>query len=157
MLSFITTIFLLYHLIYISKTRLDWSQQQLIQLLNTSWSNNKKKNISGMLVYLGDRFVQLLEGEKEDVLNTFQNIQLDPRHKEISVLLEGTSENRIFSNWSMGFKSVDYEEFENITGFRDPAAYFSDDNINNHSHPAVIFLKLFYDKNYRDFTDLTTI
>lgn len=106
---------------------------------------------------MGDRFVQLLEGEKEAVLNTFNKISLDQRHGELTVLLEGTSEKRIFSNWSMGFKSVDYDEFENITGYSDPAAYFSDDNINNHSHPAVIFLKLFYDKNYRDFTDLHTI
>jgi hypothetical protein len=125
--------------------------------LDKSWTNNKQKEISGMLVYLGDRFIQLLEGKEEDVQQTFSRIKYDPRHRDLTLLLEGNHEERIFKTWSMGFKSIDYGEFEKLTGFSDPTDFFSDDNINNHSHPALIFLKLFYDKNYRDFTDQLNI
>lgn len=144
---------MLHYLIYISRTSQSWSQQELLKLLEVSWSRNKLRNISGMLVFLGDRFIQLLEGTKEDVLNTLAKIEQDSRHADVNILLEGSHEERIFKSWSMGFKQIDLTDFEKITGFRDPTDFFADDHINNHSHPALIFLKLFYDKNYRDFID----
>lgn len=144
---------MLHYLIYISRTSQSWSQQELLKLLEVSWGRNKLRNISGMLVFLGDRFIQLLEGTKEDVLSTLAKIEQDSRHADVNILLEGSHEERIFKSWSMGFKHIDLTDFEKITGFRDPTDFFADDHINNHSHPALIFLKLFYDKNYRDFID----
>ena len=104
-----------------------------------------------MLIYLGSKFIQLLEGEKEVVLETYERILNDNRHHNVNKVLEGSSEKPIFKDWCMGFKKLDTDEFEDMTGYRDPTAFFTDDTINNHSHPALIFLKLFYDKNYRDF------
>jgi hypothetical protein len=142
-----------YYLIYTSRTRDSWSNTELIELLKKSWTNNKRNDVSGMLVYIVDRFIQLIEGERSVVLDTFNRIRQDPRHEGINTLIEGESETRIFKNWSMGFKTLDTIEFEQMSGFSDPASFFNDDNIKNHSHPAFIFLKLFYDKNYRDFKD----
>jgi hypothetical protein len=105
------------------------------------------------LVYLGDQFIQLLEGKEEDVVGTFSKIRSDGRHKNIQLLLEGRQKTRIFKSWNMGFKSLDFSEFEELTGLTDPKSLFLDENINNQSHPALIFLKLFYDKNYRDFSE----
>ena len=104
-----------------------------------------------MLVYLQNKFIQLLEGDKERVMQTYQRIVQDSRHHHITKLLEGVVEQPIFNGWSMGFKSLGLHEFEKLTGYRDLSSFFMDDHINNHSHPALIFLKLFYDKNYRDF------
>lgn len=109
--------------------------------------------ISGMLVFLDGKFIQLLEGDKTVVLSTYNKIIQDKRHYNITRVLEGASAEPIFKDWSMGFKNIDIAEFEDLTGYRDPAAFFTDDAINNHSHPALIFLKLFYDKNYRDFVN----
>lgn len=142
-----------YYLIYTSRTRWDWTQKELLGLLSQSWTNNKKNGISGMLVYIQNRFIQLIEGEKEHVKATIQKIKQDPRHNDLTILLEGQSESRLFKNWSMGFKHLNEGEFNSLSGFSDPTEFFTDDNINNHSHPALIFLKLFYDKNYRDFID----
>jgi hypothetical protein len=143
-----------YYLIYISQTKADWDQKQLIQLLQSSWNKNKENNVSGMLVYLGDKFIQLLEGAEEKVVETYERIVQDDRHSNIRKLLEGYSDKRIFKDWSMGFKMIDEIEFHQMAGFRDPLQFFSGDNINNLSHPALIFLKLFYDKNYRDFQQI---
>ena len=144
---------MLHYLIYTSRSHHHWSEEDLMRLLDTSWTNNRKRNLSGILVYLGDQFIQLLEGKEEDVVGTFSKIRSDGRHKNIQLLLEGRQKTRIFKSWSMGFKSLDFSEFEELTGLTDPKSLFLDENINNQSHPALIFLKLFYDKNYRDFSE----
>lgn len=107
-----------------------------------------------MLVLLQDKFIQLLEGDRDDVLSTFAKICDDPRHNHIQILIEGSSDQRIFNDWSMGFKQLSHDELTDFSGFTDPSTFFSDDSINNNSHPALIFLKLFYDKNYRDFSGI---
>jgi hypothetical protein len=125
-----------------------------MNLLNKSWASNKSKSISGMLVLLQDKFIQLLEGDREDVLSSFAKICDDPRHNHIQILIEGSSDHRIFNDWSMGFKQLSLDELTDFSGFTDPSTFFSNDNINNQSHPALIFLKLFYEKNYRDISEI---
>lgn len=46
-------------------------------------------------------FVQVLEGPRERVLETFQRISKDPRHSNVHVALEGEVEARRFGDWAM--------------------------------------------------------
>lgn len=141
----------MYYLIYTSQTRHPWDDAALIELLKRSMDLNTENEITGMLLFLKDRFIQLLEGKEDQVKSTFERIVSDHRHEKVRVILQGALEKRIFMGWSMGFKTLNYEELLKHTGFRSIDEFFQGDKITDHSHPALIFLKLFYQKNMRDF------
>lgn len=140
----------MHYLIYISYASRDLSTDDLKQILLKSEENNAVSGITGMLVFLQGKFIQLLEGAKEDIYSLLEVIRMDERHKKLTVLLEGEMETRNFPGWSMGFKTINPEEFENLSGYTDPDMFFNMSHIHNDSHPAMIFLKLFYQKNNRD-------
>jgi hypothetical protein len=140
----------MYYLIYTSQTRHSWDDAALIELLKRSIELNAENEITGMLVFLQDRFIQLLEGTEAQVKSTFGRIVNDKRHEKVRIILQGELEKRIFSGWSMGFKTLQNDEFLKYGGFRSIDVFFENDQITDHSHPALIFLKLFYQKNSRD-------
>ena len=144
----------MYYLIYVSQATRSFTTEELKDLARTCYQNNINRDISGMLVYLENKFLQVLEGPKEKVQGLFSSISQDPRHKKVSVLIEGEIRQRNFSKWSMGFKSVDKQLFQDLTGFENLEEFFSKSDVDNESHLSLIFLKLFYKKNYRDFADL---
>jgi hypothetical protein len=103
------------------------SDDELFELLEEARRNNKKLEITGMLLYKGGNFLQMLEGEKEVVKALFQKIKKDSRHKDIVTIMENETEKRTFKSWSMGFVNMDkkgeypsYKEYinENLN-FRD--------------------------------------
>ena len=51
--------------------------------------------------------MQLLEGEESAVNSLYRKIEKDRRHTEIKLLLKEPITHRNFSNWTMGFKSID--------------------------------------------------
>ncbi len=106
-----------YFLIYVSRAEGDLSEQQLLEILAKSRSNNERDGLTGMLLYKDQRFMQVLEGEKEKVLATYRRISEDPRHRDVVVLLRGELPERDFPDWSMGFKSIDNETAKTISGF----------------------------------------
>lgn len=141
----------MYYLIYSSKANIPWSESQIRALLEKSVANNKKRNITGVLIYLKDRFIQVLEGKKEDVKFIYDKIKKDPRHSKIVLLLKGEIEDRNFKDWNMGFKALDEDELRKISGYKNLDEIIESQAINDKSHPVMIFLKLFYEKNMRDF------
>lgn len=62
---------------------------------------NNRDGITGALVCRHDVFLQLLEGP-EDVLDaTYARIAQDDRHANITQLVSGPIEARMFGNWDM--------------------------------------------------------
>ncbi len=72
-------------------------------LLKKSQDNNIKVGFTGLLVHKDGQFMQLIEGSEDSVRATLKKIEADPRHKNITTLLEGTTDDRQFSDWSMRF------------------------------------------------------
>jgi Sensors of blue-light using FAD len=105
------------------------------------------------LLYLQERFIQVLEGDPSTVKRLLNKIEKDPRHKKVSVLLEGESPERIFKDWSMGFKNLSLNDYNELNGFQDIDTFFAKENVSNNSSPALIFLKLFYKKNLVDYPE----
>jgi hypothetical protein len=64
-------------------------------------AHNAKHGITGFLIYFEKRFVQLLEGDFDDVALTYSKIRRDSRHIEPRVIHFAEVEHRAFSNWSM--------------------------------------------------------
>jgi Sensors of blue-light using FAD len=140
----------MYYLVYSSVATSGLSEEDLRDILQTSHLQNVDLDLTGMLLYCNGKFLQVLEGKKEDVHNLFYKINRDTRHKDLSVLLEGTIAVRNFKNWSMGFKSLDIATAKEISGFEDIDQFFKQSSVSDKSHPALIFLSLFYRKNHSD-------
>lgn len=65
---------------YVSTAHSDLSQHQIETLLNLSKERNEPLDIKGVLLYSEGNFFQIMEGEKDTVLEVFKKIEKDPRH-----------------------------------------------------------------------------
>jgi hypothetical protein len=91
--------------IYASQSR-DVERGAFAELVRTvlvkSIHNNRLAAVTGFLVAGEGRFLQLLEGPVAEVEVTFERIQRDERHFDISVISHGAVERRLFRDWNMG-------------------------------------------------------
>ena len=111
-------------LIYASTATKLFTQEELIELLEGSQKNNIKTGITGMLLYRGGNFIQVIEGDSDAVLELYETIENDPRHKDVTLLSKDPIKNRQFPSWSMGFKNIDQMTVAELEGFTD---FLSDD------------------------------
>lgn len=97
----------IYRLVYASKNLLQGSDaeiaQAVSQILEASQRNNARVGVTGALMFNAGAFAQVLEGPQDGVESTFERIQCDPRHGDVTVLQCGPAESRSFANWSMAF------------------------------------------------------
>ena len=140
----------MYYLVYVSYTRHPWDEVALNELLHQSRVNNNERGITGLLIYSESKFIQVLEGEKEDVITLFDRIQSDTRHYKVSIIIEGTLKKRNYPDWTMAYKSISSDDLVKQLGFVDVRDYFFEHKITESSHVAEIFMKLFIDKNDKE-------
>jgi Sensors of blue-light using FAD len=76
-------------------------------ILDESRKNNTKAGITGILLSSGTIFVQLLEGGREEVSKIYNRIVVDPRHKDVVLLVYEEITERRFEGWSMGQVNLD--------------------------------------------------
>lgn len=96
----------MYYLIYVSSAAFPMSSDDLLFLLEQSREKNRRLGVTGMLVYMGGSFMQMLEGDKQVVLELFETIKHDSRHKGVIQVMAG-DKHRNFEDWSMGFSNMD--------------------------------------------------
>ena len=116
----------MYYLIYVSYATAKMDVNDLRDLAKKCHQNNIEKDITGMLVYLDGKFLQVLEGNKGDVEKLFAHISTDPRHEKVRILIEGDIEKRNFEGWSMGFKMLDKQVFKDMSGLTDLDDFFKE-------------------------------
>ncbi len=107
----------MYSITYVSNATHEFSQSELLMLLEQCRRNNLRTNLTGQLLYKNQEFMQVLEGEEEELKMTFEKIFLDKRHKNILILNEGTIEKREFEDWTMGFYNLDNEFQISMPGY----------------------------------------
>jgi hypothetical protein len=71
------------------------------ELIATAHVNNRKHNITGMLLFAEGAFVQVLEGDEASVRALFARIERDTRHEQVTLICEAAVPKRAFSFWSM--------------------------------------------------------
>jgi hypothetical protein len=103
--------------IYSSSAVKTFTVDELVALLGKSQANNIKIGLTGLLVHKDGQFMQLLEGSEVAVRATLKKIEVDTRHTSITTLLEGTTDDRQFSEWSMGFRDLNSPEVRSLSGF----------------------------------------
>lgn len=104
---------MLYELIYTSIASREMNNEDLNNILTVSRDKNKRLGITGILLYQNRTFIQLLEGEKEEVCDLYKTIQEDDRHMRVTTFWESEIELRNFAQWSMAFaKLIDIKDFD---------------------------------------------
>lgn len=98
-------------LMYVSQHKsLSFDEAQ--QILNNSFSKNKKLDITGALVYVRGYFIQCIEGDAAIMEALFERIKRDTRHENVVTIAKDSIEKRFFDGWSMslvnerGYNSV---------------------------------------------------
>jgi hypothetical protein len=113
----------MFYIVYISTAVKSLNHDDLSALLQQCRDSNRKLGITGILLYQQGTFMQMLEGDKQAVLDLYHRISRDPRHTAIHTVLEGDIEQRNFADWSMGFVNMDK------TGELPPYGDFVDQNL----------------------------
>lgn len=104
----------LIHVIYVSSTVPDISEHATVQFLKVARTANRKHDVSGMMIYVGGCFLQLLEGEATQVDAVCDTVFHDGRDMRM-ILREPISE-RQFPDWIMGFEAVEPLEAGQLLG-----------------------------------------
>ena len=101
---------MIFQLVYQSTATQHLTEGELLALLEQSRANNARLQISGMLLYHGGHFLQLLEGSETEVRDRYAIIAQDDRHKRVSLVMTGPNAGRDFPDWTMGFRNLGPEQ-----------------------------------------------
>lgn len=71
-------------------------------ILGIAQVNNRRLDVTGMLVQSDGHFAQVLEGRSQAVASLMDRICADARHGDVRVLLEEPIVTRQFARWAMG-------------------------------------------------------
>jgi NADH dehydrogenase FAD-containing subunit/uncharacterized membrane protein YphA (DoxX/SURF4 family) len=89
-------------LTYVSKHNAVMTQEEILEIGQRSNENNKKIDVTGVLISVSDYFFQVLEGEYFIINDLIEKISRDPRHHELTILRSETDcEERLFTEWGM--------------------------------------------------------
>lgn len=92
----------LQRIVYCSQARRpEIALQSLAEILAVSDRNNRRDNLTGVLLVSRGRFFQVLEGAAQDLDRTMNRIRLDPRHHDVDVVNRGAIRSRLFGQWGM--------------------------------------------------------
>lgn len=88
-------------LTYTSRARLDLSDGDLNDIHQTARHLNALDGVTGLLLFDGSRFLQIIEGDEGAIDNLVERLRMDPRHSAFEVRDERFVERRSFEHWSM--------------------------------------------------------
>ncbi|GAB6898411.1 BLUF domain-containing protein [Kineosporia succinea] len=92
-----------YQLVYVSSAAVDLTERELETILGSGRQHNAATGLTGLLVHVHDEragrawFVQQLEGNRDDVEQTYHRISLDELHSGVTVLHRIDSGARMFA------------------------------------------------------------
>ena len=104
-------------LVYVSSAALPMSKPELLLLLEQARQKNAGLGVTGLLLYKDGNFMQALEGDEAQVRALYASISADPRHRDCIVIFEGHIEQRLFPDWSMGFRDLADQALRERPGF----------------------------------------
>jgi FAD-dependent sensor of blue light len=109
---------------YCSQASYDFAPEELIALLKQARPNNDRAGVSGMLLYGGQSFLQLLEGDAKTLEATYSKVLADDRHTNLRLLAETDVAAPLFPDWTTGFKHLEDEELaQHVQGFTAATEY----------------------------------
>jgi len=106
-------------LLYLSRASEAMSDARLSELLEEIRARNEQNELTGLLLYGGQHFYQIIEGAHATVTATFAKILQDTRHTDVTQIATREVPERRFPKWWMGFRSLNPEDIKNNPVFHD--------------------------------------
>jgi hypothetical protein len=103
--------------VYISTAARGLNPEELEELLKVSRRNNQRDGITGMLLYVEGNFMQAIEGAHDRMRDLYQRLERDPRHRDVTKLVDEPLAHRQFAQWSMAFRQVTLASVRKMEGF----------------------------------------
>lgn len=93
-----------FQLLFVSRLAAGCTWEVMKEVVAAARRNNPTLGITGALLFDGERFCQLIEGEEPAVRTLMDTILRDPRHTDVKPLFAGRSPNgRITQRWVSGY------------------------------------------------------
>ena len=86
---------------YVSRSLAEPAEVEAI--LQVARHQNRRRGVTGSLLFTGGHFAQVLEGTASALADTMAVITADRRHEGVKCLIEGDLAQRRFEGWSMAF------------------------------------------------------
>ncbi|MFM2590307.1 BLUF domain-containing protein [Vibrio sp. TBV020] len=90
-------------LIYASSIAEGFNISDVENIIYSARENNSRLDVTGLLCFNQNYFLQCLEGSRTNVNHVYQQILNDHRHTKIIMLDYREISVREFSNWAMGY------------------------------------------------------
>ncbi len=91
-------------LVYVSNSRLGLNQNDLDSIMHAAKLRNKLAGFTGVLLFNGVNFMQVLEGERSRTLNIYNSILEDSRHGAIKTIVQEKIDHLTYPAWGMKLK-----------------------------------------------------
>jgi hypothetical protein len=105
--------------IYASRATEHFHEHEIPGLLKQARVANARRELTGMLLYIGGSFLQVLEGQPDMVEAVFSNIRLDRRHTQVTLIGRETILERAYEGWTLLNKTLDPIEAGELIGETD--------------------------------------
>ena len=99
-------------LTYTSLAALDLTTQDLLDVQRSSQAINALEGTTGLLIFNGTHFLQVVEGTPEAIDDLLERLRRDRRHYGIEVRDLRMVDERCFPDWSMQLIRVESRFFE---------------------------------------------
>jgi hypothetical protein len=94
-------------LVYLSTARLGLESRDLEKLVVAAAAHNRAKSVTGVLLYNGLNFLQVLEGPTAAVDGLYERIRQDQRHSGVTAMRREPIGIVSYPDWGMKLKNID--------------------------------------------------
>lgn len=97
-------------IVYASQASESLTEAHILEILRSSQTRNNQVKVSGLLLFTDRQFLQFIEGPPEEVKALFARIAKDPRHHDLRILSEASSDKLLMPTWAMAYTSPTLEQ-----------------------------------------------
>lgn len=99
-------------LTYTSLAALDLTADDVEAIHRTAREVNALEGITGLLIFNGTHFLQIVEGAPDAIDELVERLRRDPRHHGLEIRDQRSIEDRSFPDWTMELVKVSASYFE---------------------------------------------
>lgn len=90
-------------IVYTSRIASEINNSDIEQIIEGSREYNRSADITGLLAFNKQHFLQVIEGPEDKIDMLYAKIASDKRHSDVQKVYEATADKRLFEEWSMAY------------------------------------------------------
>ena len=95
-----------YSIAYISRANENLDNDEIKELLDYAATKNNVVGVKGMILFKDGNFLQVLEGEENQIVNLYEKIQSDERHTDLHEVFNEKSPFALFEDYNSKFNLI---------------------------------------------------